>query len=135
VSTISGIRTGLATRLATIAGLRTSSYIPDQINPPVAVVMPSKITFDRAMHRGLDEYEFTVMVLVGRADERVAQTLLDDYCNPTGTSSIKTAVEGDRTLGGVVSDLRVTEMRGISPVLVGDTTYLTAEFVVSVFAQ
>jgi hypothetical protein len=135
VSTISGIRTGLATRLATITGLRTSSYIPDQINPPVAVVMPSKITFDRAMHRGLDEYEFTVMVLVGRADERVAQTLLDDYCNPTGTSSIKTAVEGDRTLGGVVSDLRVTEMRGISPVLVGDTTYLTAEFVVSVFAQ
>jgi hypothetical protein len=135
MTTLGGIRTGLATRLATISGLRTSSFIPDQINPPVAVVMPSRISFDRAMHRGLDEYEFTVVVLVGRADERIAQTLLDDYCNPTGTSSIKTAIEGDRTLGGVVSDCRVAEMRGISSVLVGDTTYLTAEFVVSVFAQ
>jgi len=135
MTTITDIRTGLAANVGTINGLRTSATVPDQINPPVAVVMPSRISYDRAYHRGLDEYEFTVTVFVGRAEERVAQNLLDGYCNPTGTSSVKTAIEGDRTLGGAVSDLRVTEMRGITPVLVGDTTYLTAEFVVSVFAQ
>jgi hypothetical protein len=135
MTTLTEIRSGLAANVATINGLRSAPVVPDQINPPIAIVMPSRISFDRAMHRGLDEYEFVVTVFVGRADERVAQNLLDAYCNPTGTSSVKTALEGDRTLGGAVSDLRVTEMRGITPVLVGDTTYLTAEFVVSVFAQ
>ena len=135
MTTLSTMRLGIAANLGTINGLRTSSYVPDQINPPVAVVMPSSISYDRAMHRGLDEYAFTVTVLVGRADERTAQTLLDDYCNPTGSSSVKTAIESDRTLGGAAKDCRVTDMRGISPVLIGDTTYLTAEFVVSVYAQ
>ena len=37
MSTFSEIRTGLAANLATITGLRTYSYIPDIINPPVAI--------------------------------------------------------------------------------------------------
>ena len=131
---VSGMRTGLATNLATIAGLRTSDYVPDDPKPPVAVVMPPTIKFDLAMGRGLDEYEFVVTVIVGRQSERAAQRLLDSLCAPTGAGSIKTAIESNRSLAGQCQDLRVTEMRRISSLIIDQITYLAAEFTVQVYA-
>ena len=135
MATLAELRTGLATRLATITGLRTSATIPDQPMPPQAIVMPERITYDTALGRGSDEYTFVVMVIVGRVAARTAQTSLDTYCNPSGGTSIKAAVEGDPTLGGKALDCRVTEMRGQGSVNIGDITYLTAEFLVSVIAN
>ena len=132
---MTNLRTGLATRLATISGLRTSATLPDQPQPPQAVVYPDRVTYDTALGRGSDEYTFVVLVIVGRIAERSAQTSLDAYCNPSGGTSIKAAIEGDPTLGGNALDCRVTEMRGQSSLTLGDTTYLTAEFSVSVIAN
>jgi hypothetical protein len=67
-------------------------------------------------------------------DERSAQNKLDGYCNPTGSTSIKTAIQSDRTLGGQAFDCRVTNLRSYQSVTVGDTTYLAGEFVVQVYA-
>ncbi len=128
------MRTGLATNLATIAGLRTSDYVPDDPKPPVAVVMPPTIKYDLAFGRGLDEYEFVVTVIVGRQSERAAQRLLDSLCAPTGSGSVKTAIESDRFLAGQCQDLRVTEMRRISSLIIDQITYLAAEFTVQVYA-
>lgn len=133
MATLSGMRTGIATNLGAITGLRTAATMPDQPNPPIAIVMPQSVSYDTAFGRGLDTYEFVVLVIVGRVDERTAQNLLDGYCNPTGATSIKTAIESDRTLGGEVNDLRVTDMRNYSSIPVGEITYLAAEFVVSVY--
>jgi hypothetical protein len=135
MATVSELRTGIATNLATIAGLRTAATVPDQINPPIAVVMPNSITYDLAFARsGGDEYEFLVMVIVGRVDERSAQNKLDAYCSGSGASSIKTAIEKDKTLGGKAFDCRVSSLRGYQQVTVGDVVYLSAEFVVQVFS-
>lgn len=132
---ISSIRTRLAANLSTVPGLRTSDYVPDDPKPPVAVVMPpAPITYDVAMGRGLDEYDFSVMVIVGRQSERAAQRLLDSLCAPKGSGSIKTAIESDRFLAGNCQDLRVTEMRQITSILIDQVTYLTAEFTVRVYA-
>lgn len=131
---ISELRTGLTTRLATISGLRTSATIPDQINPPVAVISLDNIVFDEAFNRGLDEYQFTVTLFIGRVAERSSQTALDLYLAPTGSGSVKTAIEGDRSLGGKAQTLRVTDMTGITPITVGDVSYLTAQFAVIVYA-
>jgi hypothetical protein len=135
MATVSELRTGIATNLATIAGLRTTPTVPDQINPPIAVVMPNSITYDLAFARsGGDEYEFLVMVIVGRVDERSAQNKLDAYCSGSGASSVKTAIEKDKTLGGKAFDCRVTSLRNYNQVTVGDVVYLSAEFVVQVFS-
>lgn len=135
MTTLTELRSGIATNLATISGLRTASTVPDQPNPPIAVVIPRTITYDTAYARGLDTYEFVIIVIVGRVSERTAQTTLDAYCNPSGASSIKAAIESDRTLGGAASDLRVQEMRNYQSLAVGEVTYLAAEFVVQVIAQ
>ena len=132
---VSAIRTGIATNLATITGLRTSATVPDQISPPIAVVMPASITYDLAFDRsGGDEHEFSVMVIVGRVDERMAQNKLDAFCSGTGSQSIKAAIESNRTLSGQAFDCRVTSLRNYNQVTVGDVTYLAAEFAVQVIA-
>jgi hypothetical protein len=131
---VSGIRNRMAINLATVPGLRTSDYVPDNPKPPVAVVMPPTIKYDVAMGRGLDEYEFIVTVIVGKQSERMAQRLLDSLCAPTGSGSVKTAIESDRFLAGECQDLRVTEMRRISSLIIDQITYLAAEFTVQVYA-
>jgi hypothetical protein len=135
MASLSDLRTGLAANLAKVSGLRTSATVPDQINPPIAVVAPASITYDIAFARtGGDEYEFVITVIVGRVDERSAQNRLDAYCSGTGASSIKAAVESDRTLGGKAFDCRVTDLRNYTQVTVGDAIYLAAEFRCQVYA-
>lgn len=135
MSTFSGIRSGLAARLATISGLRTYSYIPDQINPPVAVCGPSSVEYDSAFDRGHDTLVWDVVVIVSRADEKAAQDALDGYCDSTSTSSVKAAIEGDRTLGGACIDARVTDLTSYQSLAVGEVQYLAATFRVSIIAN
>lgn len=133
MTTISSLRSGIATNLATISGLRTSATVPDQPNPPIAIVMPPTITYDTSFSRGLDEYSFPVLVIVGRVSERTAQNNLDAYCNPSGTSSVKAAIESDKTLSGTASTCRVTDVKSAQQLVIGDITYLAVEFTVQVF--
>lgn len=132
--TVQELREGLATRLRTISGLRASATQPDNPNPPQAIVNLDSITFDSAFARGMDEYQFTILVLAGRVAERTSQNRLEAYLNPSGTSSIKTAIQGDRTLGGKAQTLRVTEVTSYGSINVGDVTYLAANLTVVVYA-
>jgi hypothetical protein len=135
VASITDLRAGLATRLGTISGLRTTTETPDTISPPIAIVNVQNVNFDRAFQRGLDEYNFVITVIVGRVGERSAQRLLDSYVSSTGASSVKLAVESDKTLGGKCDSLRVTDMRNYGSLVIGEITYLAAEFNVVVYAQ
>lgn len=135
MASVSELRTGIATNLATITGLRTSAFMPDNPNPPIAVVMPSSISYDDVFKRGMQTYLFNVLVIVGRVDERTAQSNLDGFVSSTGASSIKLAIESDKTLGGKAFDTRVTEMRNYGQLSIQDILYLTGEFTVLVYAN
>ena len=135
MASVTDLRTGIATNLATITGLRTSPEMPDNPNPPIALIRPVSIDYNQAMAKGLTRYSFAVIVVVGRAEERTAQRSLDAFCSTTGASSIKNAVESDKTLGGKSYDCRVTEMRNYTPIQLNEGTYLAAEFAVDVFAD
>lgn len=104
----SQVRDGLKTRLQTITGLRVYDLIPEPVTPPCAVVGQLDLTFDIDNARGLDQANVDIYVIVQRFSERAGQDKLDAYLAGSGSSSIKTAIEGDRTLGGVVNTLRVT---------------------------
>jgi hypothetical protein len=131
---ISLIRQALAKNLGTIPGLRTAAEVPDLPNPPIAIVGLRAVTYDGAFDKGLTNYNFAVTVIVGRAAEREAQRRLDAYIS-TGSSSVKYAVESDKTLGGNAYDCRVVSMDSVGSLTVSDTTYLAADFTVSVIAN
>lgn len=135
MASITDLRLGLATALANVSGLRTTTETPDTISPPVAIINVGNVNYDRAGTRGLDEYNFVLTVIVGRVGERSAQRLLDSYVTPAGSSSVKLAIELDRTLGGKCDSLRVTDMRNYGSLVIGEITYLAAEFNVVVYAQ
>lgn len=133
-ATISSLRAGIATNLRTISGLRVFEEIPDNPTPPVAIVMLNGISYHRAMQNGLTEYQFVVQVIVGRAAERQAQRYLDAYSDVTGVSSVKVAVESNRTLSGVAQDVVVTAMPNLGSIIVNEQTYLAADFTVVAYA-
>ena len=131
---VSLIRQGLAKNLGTIPGLRTAAEVPDLPNPPIAIVALNSVTYDRAYANGMTSYSFTITVIVGRAAEREAQRTLDTYIS-TGNRSIKFAVESDKTLGGNAYDCRVVSMDSVGSLSISDTTYLAADFTVTVIAN
>lgn len=135
MASITQLRTKLAENIATISGLRTSAEMPDNPNPPIAIIRPAGIQYDQSFARGLVRYQFVIVVIVGRVAEKTAQRSLDAYCSSTGSASIKLAVESDKTLDGNCYDLRVTEMRNYTPIQLNEGTYLAAEFAVDVFAD
>lgn len=133
-ATITQIKTGLATRLSTVSGLRTYNYQPDQLNPPMAFAMLESLNYHRTMRTALTEMQFTVRVIVARATERPAEYALDTYTSATGAGSIKEAIEGDRTLGGIVDDLIVESATGMQTITANDGEYLGIDFTVRVYA-
>ena len=132
--TIADMRAGIAKNLRdNIPGLRVSETIPDQPNPPMAVISLETVNYDQTFQRGMSEYQFTVSVIAGRVSERTAQARLDSYIDP-GSATVKTAIESDKSLGGKVFDVRVSEMSNIGAVNLGETVYLGADFSVQVYA-
>jgi hypothetical protein len=128
---VSSVRDGLKTRLQTISGLRVWDVIPDQVTPPGAVVGQLDFTFDIDNARGLDLANVDIYVIVQRFDARSGQNKLDEYLG-SGAKSIKTAIEGDKTLGGVVNTLRVTRAEAGTYVQ-GDTTFLSYRYSLTIW--
>ena len=108
ISNINGVRDALKVNLQTIARLRIYDTIPDVVVTPCAVVGQLDFTFDLDNARGLDQASVDVYVIVQRLSERTGQDKLDLFLAGSGKGSIKTAIESDRTLGGLVDTLRVT---------------------------
>lgn len=126
---IATLRAGLADALRDIKGLRTSSYFPDLINPPMGIVDTVRVDFDSALNRGSDEIIFDVLVVVNRTSERAAQQELDAL-----VPQVKAAIQADSSLGGACDDLIVTSMNGYAPLAIGESNYLAATFAVRVIA-
>lgn len=134
--TILQIMQGIEARLATIAGLRVTEYVPDQVTPPQASVgVPAVPAYHGSYGRGIFQLEPSVMVLTSAAQDRSGQVALAAYANPTGTSSVVTAIEGDKTLGGVVQDCVVVDFQPLGLQEVGLVGYWGGTFTLRVIAQ
>lgn len=134
--TIAAIMAGIETRLATISGLRVNDVDPYNPTPPFAFVgMPDNIDYHATMGRGKAVLNFTITVGTSSVSDRSGQLALADYASFTGTKSIIGAIEGDRTLGGVVDDCVVTGFRKVDGfITLGQATYFGGIFSVMVAA-
>jgi hypothetical protein len=131
-ATVTQVATGLATNLSTITGLRTSSYQPEQLNTPLAFPTLNTVTFHKAMGGGDVTMDWTITVLVGRYTDRTAFATLDGYLSYSGATSVRAAIESDKTLGGVCQTLVVSSAADISSVNAGDAEFLQIQFTVQV---
>jgi hypothetical protein len=135
MASIKDIRVALAAKLSASPDLQVSAYILASPTPPYAHVFPAEVEYDRAMVRGLDELTFTVEVAVPLTSDQASQQLLDEYLAGSGDRSVKQKLEVDRTLGGVVQNLRVTGSSGYMQVVrEGAGPVLAAQWQVEVLA-
>jgi len=131
-ATVSQVASGLATRLATISGLRTSAYQPEQLNPPLAFPVLNSVNYHRAMGGGDVTMDWTVFVIVGRYVDRNAYTILDGFLSYSGATSIRAAIESDKTLGGVCQTLVLPSGANITSLNSADAEFLQIQFQVTV---
>jgi hypothetical protein len=131
-ATISQVATGLQARLATISGLRTFSYQPEQENPPFAYPEINSVDYHRAFSGGDVVMNWTIYVVVGRWLDRTAHAALDDYLSYSGAKSIRAAIEADQTLGGVCSTLIVRSGADITSLDANGAQFLVIQLQVEV---
>lgn len=137
-ATLAQIRAGLQTRLQTITGLQTYAYLPTVPQAPCAFVgSPRELTYHAAMG-GVAEYVFSVWVLTNESKpSNAAQAELDEYVQPSGSKSIKAALEGTgpQTLGGIVDDVVCDGLLGYAIYGGDQAAYFGAQFSVRVISS
>ncbi len=112
---ISAIRAALASRLATLVGNTGNSYAYWQaspLGPCFQIVGIGPTDYDQTFKRGEDLVAVTVQGVASRGLDEAAQRQIDDWCDTSGSLSVKAAIETERpaavTLGSLVDSCRVT---------------------------
>lgn len=124
-----------------IAQLTATGYVPDAVTVPCFFTADYTVDYDRAMSRGMDKVELTCQVLVGIADDRAAQRLLDGLLSGSGPASLKQAIEvargapGEYALGGLADDLHVTRVQGYRWYEHQGTNYLGGQLIINIIGK
>lgn len=131
-TTIQQVVDALEAAVATISDLEVYDYVPDDVAVPCAFVWPAASNFDMTIGRGGDRQFYTIRILVSRTSDREGQTKLFTYMNPSGSASVKAAIESDKTLGGVADTLWVRSRTGVQIQEVAGIPYFSCDFTVEV---
>jgi hypothetical protein len=124
-----------ATLKAGIPGWQVSAYLLALPTPPCLDVRRSHTVYDAAMARGGDDLELTIRALVAFNNDQGAQVKLDTVCDSTSATGVKTVLEADKTLGGLIADLRVTEASDYKQLVIeAQPPMIAVEFTVEVLA-
>jgi len=131
---LADIRKGLAGQLGKVRGLRVSEQVPEQINPPAAVITRATVDYSVNANGGLTEWSMQVQLVAGRMADQQSQRQIDAWLSWDGPQSVRAALEADRTLGGGCQTSRVTSADALSTIQVGDSEYIGVTLNVTVWA-
>mgnify|MGYP001187427929 CR=1 FL=1 len=135
---LSDIRHALKTTLEDmIPSLTVHPTVPDYVPVlPAALVIPFQTEYDVAMGRGVDTYEFDLMVLTSTNDMGLRQDELDEYVSGGGPKSIRRALFERRNLGLPGCDAHVAQMLEYGARFpLGDVEHLGARLRIIVHAK
>ncbi len=132
-STLAEVRRALADALSAIEGLNVLERAPEQPPTPCAYLLRSGGQARTDFGKTSPSYDFTVRVVVSRADLDSAQEQLDTYVERGTDQSVWDAIEADPTCGGVLFTLRCNEVSGDQVIAYGDVGYLSADFALTVY--
>lgn len=138
-TSIDDIMTALGVRLNGITGVRGYGYAVDNpaLDKAVAFpLVPAITSYREAMKRGTYTIPFRIALLTGAQLDRTGQQRLARYASPTGSESVRAALEdGDKTYGGIINDLVVDSFDPNGLEEVGLVPYYGGTFAVRVIAS
>jgi hypothetical protein len=133
-ASVLAVAEAIKTQLSTISGLRTFSYQPEQLNPPLAYPELNQVNYHRAMGLGDVVMDWTIHVIVGRYTDRTAYATLDAYLNASGSTSVRAALEADPTLGSVVQAVLLSSAADVTSLSEADAQFLEIQYQLTVHA-
>lgn len=113
------MRSALSAAVGVVSGLQVFDHVPDSVDPPVFIAGEVELTYDDVPEGGYDEMRITCHLYTSTSDTSPGQQLLDGYLSRVGPTSIKQAIEADRTLGGTVHTLIVERITGYGKYRIG----------------
>jgi hypothetical protein len=131
---LSEIRRGIAEQLALVSGLRVSEHLPEQLNPPVAIISRARVDYHQSMRGGTTEWTMEIQLIAGRMADQASQRQIDAWLSWDGPESIRASLEQDRTLGGRVQSSIVRSADALTSISAGDLDYLAVTVNLTVFA-
>lgn len=138
MSTLAGIRAGLAAVLDTIPGLEVHDRYPDTPSCPAAFVIRAGIEGDnrRSVSGRAMESAWTVRVLAGSVEHvETSGVVLDGFVEPIAATGIQSVLRADPTLGGACEHAHVTDVSGDIVSEHAGVAYLAADLTVAVLAS
>lgn len=132
---ITAVRLGLAEAANAIEDLNCYGFTPGQAPEPCFYVGRVEIDWDSAMGRGMDDLTVYCRVFTGRADDEAGQASLNAYLKGSGPTSLKAALQADRTLGGACLTMRVQRVDGYRMFEHAGTEYFGAELTIAVHGR
>lgn len=136
---VEAIQAGLATAVANVSGLKQAlPSLTDAINPPTFAVVEFELTYNQTFKGsgiGMVEALFSCGIYVSHGDSEVGRAALVGFVAPSGSGSLKAAIETDRTLGGACATLNAERVRGAYRLYtIGSIDYLGATLDVRVWS-
>lgn len=112
MSGLEAIRDAIKTTIeAAVPELHGYDTVPEAANVlPCFIVIPFTADYVVAMGRGLDTFEFDLLILVSTSDMNIRQDDLDAYVSGSGARSIRQAIFNARTLGLAGTDAHISQM-------------------------
>jgi hypothetical protein len=98
MATIGECTAALASQISSATGLRTTAYVPEDLDPPALFVAFDRLRI-RTMSAGSVDLFLDCVVFTSRASDRVGQKLLLEYLSLQAPKSVVAAIMADPTLG------------------------------------
>lgn len=88
-----------ATISSAVPELTVYDTVPDAVNLPCVIVMPTSASFGFTVGDPDDTWPFDLHVLTSRGDTGLGQDALDDYISSGGPKSLRATIQRFRNLG------------------------------------
>ena len=132
MATLAQVRADLATLLGGISGLEVDDKPRDRIEVPcVQVGLPETVSYEVTFGKAKAAYTIPIRLYASRYDPEEGTASLDSYILPTGSLSIKYAVEAAGATSGW-DFCNVSEAHDFGAYTIGDIDYLGCEFTVEI---
>ena len=136
---VQAVQQGLANAVKGLPGLKQAlASLPDAIDPPTFACTEVEVDYNQTFGVGAGALSmplFSCGLFTSRGDSDAGRRLLNGYLAVDGSSSVKFAIETDRTLGGACKNLIVERVRGAYRLYtIGGIDYLGATFDVRVWS-
>ena len=131
MTTVAAVRDDIAAIL-NAKTIRAIGWMPDAIPAPCVVVSRREMDPRMVFSEAKAAYQFLLRVYVPRTSERAGQDQLDEWCEPTGSTSIMAALQTGSNWTQTVDYAVVTSIGEVFETARADEVFLAVDIEVEV---